>query len=79
MGCRDRESNFQHIFFKDGQWWSSWGLDPSWEGPIGELAKKFPEFHEPDFIQGNFEYSVERTGDNQAIVKPLGHITIQDA
>ncbi len=78
MGCNDRESNFQRTIFEDGKWWATWGLDLSWEGPVDELAKRFPEFHEPNFIQGDQAYAVERTGDAIALVKPLGHIIIQN-
>lgn len=79
MGCNDRESNFQRTTFHDGQWWSSWGLDPSWEGPVDELIKRFPDFHEPKFVQGDLAYSVERTGDDTARVKPLGRIMLQNS
>lgn len=78
MGCADRESNFQREVFRDGKWWAIWGLDKSWEGPIDELAKKFPEFHEPSFIVGDLAYSVERAGQDSVIIKPLGRIVIQN-
>jgi len=77
MGCTDRESNFQTTKFRDGKWWASLGHSPTWEGPVNQLKEDyFPELAEPQFMKGNLVYSVERTSDDTALVKPIGRITL---
>ena len=79
MGCTDRESNFQKDIFHDGEWWSTTGYTPSWEGPREELIKKFPDYAEPRFQVGDDVYSAEQIEDNTVIVKPLGKASLNAA
>lgn len=80
MGCTDRESNFQKEIFKNGTWWATHGYTPSWEGPIEELVKKFPEYAEPDFRIDENVYSAERIDDSDiAIVRPIGQIALRSS
>ena len=77
MGCTDRESNAQREVFRDGKWWATLGYTPSWEGPVDELTRRFPEYSEPRFLQGDNVFSAEQmdNGDN-AIVRLIGKVTL---
>jgi len=77
MGCMDRESNFQREIFRDGQWWASLGYTPSWEGPIEELVKKFPDYAEPRFLSDDIVYSAEQTS-NGALIRPIGRVALYE-
>ena len=72
MGCHDKESNHQRIVFDDGKWWAAQGYVPSWEGPVDELAKRFPAYAEPLFIHSDKAYSVEKLDTDVAIVRLIG-------
>lgn len=76
MGCTDRKSNFQAETFRNGRWWCSVSFTPGWEGPIEELTSKFPNYAEPQFIEGSRVYSAEQLGDGAAIVKPIGRVAL---
>ncbi|HSH18319.1 MAG TPA: hypothetical protein VK978_02970 [Candidatus Saccharimonadales bacterium] len=73
MGCREQDSNFNRTIFQDGQWWATWGLESTWEGPINEVKKRFPDFEEPTFEMDGLRFSAEQQGEGQAFVKFLGH------
>lgn len=79
MGCMDQGSNFNHVFFRDGEWYASWGLDPTWEGPLEAIQQRFPDYQEPTFTYDGMDFSAEQNDRGIATVRFLGRTPLVNA